>query len=1221
MQGLIDSAADTLMQNDDYMGQMYKRAWTEGSLALTVAWYIMFFQTIGFLISYFRRLLMVLFLIAIFPLVMISYAIDKVADKKSQVFDTWVNEFLVNVFNQSFHAIAYAILMMLVFGMMGNLEQYWLFVLIAIGFISKGDDFLRAIFKMKSSAETMKSVGQSIGETVAFSRTVSGARGLLQKAQGLGGKLAKPAGAVSDYLWQRGGNRANRTKAELDREEAFGKLDALDGTDQTPSGLALEAGKGFQEYRDDMQNAVDVLLGKNPNATAEDMINAANKLNEYQRMKGNKNAQDAYNDVMNNLSEEEKNQILSLMQLSKLGSELNDGRTAEVNIKQRIDLIISALRKDANGNLTPQSKAMLSQIVNNGGDIFMAAGVAGMKFNKARVGAEYSAGRSGSRVQENEYFQERDAELQRHKGRGASKAANAKKGAGALSKARDKVGARGARQGKRVVGKAKGIPGRAQADIARRTKKNTAGGVERFKVQGISSRGSGKRKLKPWKRVTSAGGQSTQPEDRMKLKAVKSPKQIQASNLISSKSKDRPKNSDKLSLFVRYGYFSKKIPDANQTPTGTSYASKIPQKQERFKMKAKASRKGLHEYIEEKKETRSYIEEETRQRRKARARKISKSTGSFAIQRNLNEQRQSSSSTHSSESAPSAPVVYSGSSSSSARAVGTVNMNVGAHIANVSGGVAEIQSILQGMDIKQIHYDSDTHTVQVENRNLVDYINTNIKSSGLSDEAKRDMEEAAICASRLINATEGGDTSSELFKATADMRAFSEKYQHSTNPEERALFAEIMRNLGKVDENNYAGTVDKFEIGLRDKMIKQPDMYTGDMAVVSAWNKYDADSQMIDLETKDIDPVDKKYIAMAIECAFLLRDSTTGKYTAIEILNAIQQLKTIKAHFDAMEDCPAKTEAEGVFKGLGSSLEDYESHARIMVLNDPSSVGNNQKIVDECRQYVSENYENIPDILRGGLRYRKEEIMEANNLRYARQIDNSQRMSDDRRQLMRDRYEAQLKAQQAEAEIARIEKEEKKLNAELPSFAWNVAKSTAEAVWDAQSFAASLGVGVVASGASVTGKNNVATEAFTAFFAGANGANALADNVKGVSSDLTHAGETLVGEVKGAIRNKNEQEAYEQKQAQKALQDAKWAEINKLQKVLQEYYYISNKAKNQLPTEQQQELEVRIQNLETLIAQGKGAEADEREIEFMKNQTSSFENGLTQFVTDNHLSI
>ena len=77
--------------------------------ALAFMYCIIIFYQIKFFLFYVRRLLAVGFLIIIAPLITITYSMDKAKDRKSQIFDTWMREFLGNMFIQPLHAGIYVV--------------------------------------------------------------------------------------------------------------------------------------------------------------------------------------------------------------------------------------------------------------------------------------------------------------------------------------------------------------------------------------------------------------------------------------------------------------------------------------------------------------------------------------------------------------------------------------------------------------------------------------------------------------------------------------------------------------------------------------------------------------------------------------------------------------------------------------------------------------------------------------------------------------------------------------------------------------------------------------------------------------------------------------------------------------------------------------------------------------------------------------------------------
>lgn len=143
---LPDAGSDEVADNTEsgnYMDKMFWKAWQNGQLSYAICWFIMLIQLVQFWVVYMMRMIKVIFLIAIFPLVTISYAIDKIGDGKSQAFDHWFKEFVLEVFVQTFHAVNYVIIMGIVFKFADS--NYFL-AIIGVTYVSKGSDIIRSLF-------------------------------------------------------------------------------------------------------------------------------------------------------------------------------------------------------------------------------------------------------------------------------------------------------------------------------------------------------------------------------------------------------------------------------------------------------------------------------------------------------------------------------------------------------------------------------------------------------------------------------------------------------------------------------------------------------------------------------------------------------------------------------------------------------------------------------------------------------------------------------------------------------------------------------------------------------------------------------------------------------------------------------------------------------------------------------------------------------------------
>lgn len=406
---LVDKVTEWLVgkKDTDYMAYMYAMALEKGWVVYVVCWFVMFLQTIGFLVVYFKRVLIVMFLIAIFPLVMISYAVDKIGDGKSQAFDNWLKEYLLNIFVQSFHAIAYVLIMSVVSCLGSNPSEYWLVMLIALSFISKGDDILRAIFSLGGSQGTVKSIGASLGQVAAAKTIASGVKNIGQKTFGKKSVLRKTFNkfqSVQDTRWEKRANRANKVAMEM-------ALNNIPATSAPPTVLS-NASK--QEISDDIKNAMDVALSKK-NSTSEEFQNALDKLIKYRGQTDNKNVQDALDEATKGLSSEEAAKLEELLkQIAMINALL--ARGVDVDFTQNVNLVLASLKRDKNGKLTPESQKMLKKLAISEDELKEMASYSEIKFKEDKS----QRLNEKTRVSDNEYWTKRN-ERNSARGRGAAK--------------------------------------------------------------------------------------------------------------------------------------------------------------------------------------------------------------------------------------------------------------------------------------------------------------------------------------------------------------------------------------------------------------------------------------------------------------------------------------------------------------------------------------------------------------------------------------------------------------------------------------------------------------------------------------------------------------------------------------------------------------------------------------------------------------------------------
>lgn len=123
---------------------------------LTIIYLILLGETMVMLVMYYKRAFMVAFLITIFPLVAMTYVIDKLGDKKAQSFEIWLKEYVVNVIVQMFHAAVYVLVVgASITSYITSNGKNWLYVLLSVLFLFQGEKIFRNIFGIKSSANTI----------------------------------------------------------------------------------------------------------------------------------------------------------------------------------------------------------------------------------------------------------------------------------------------------------------------------------------------------------------------------------------------------------------------------------------------------------------------------------------------------------------------------------------------------------------------------------------------------------------------------------------------------------------------------------------------------------------------------------------------------------------------------------------------------------------------------------------------------------------------------------------------------------------------------------------------------------------------------------------------------------------------------------------------------------------------------------------------------------
>lgn len=189
IKGMGDSANAGNISNlvETAEDKIWSPYFTTGNGALLV-YAIIIGITIAFFIQYVRRFFTVGFLIAISPLITVTYSIDKMGDGKSQALNVWLREFIFNVVIQPFHCIIYTLLCTAAISSLTNgpgLKE----IVVAVAsllFVFKAEDIVKNIFGFRAGSMENAAAAGAL------------AWGVMSKFSSNAGKAGKAAGKVAD---------------------------------------------------------------------------------------------------------------------------------------------------------------------------------------------------------------------------------------------------------------------------------------------------------------------------------------------------------------------------------------------------------------------------------------------------------------------------------------------------------------------------------------------------------------------------------------------------------------------------------------------------------------------------------------------------------------------------------------------------------------------------------------------------------------------------------------------------------------------------------------------------------------------------------------------------------------------------------------------------------------------------------------------------------------
>ena len=184
----MEDALALFTKNIDLENAMKTRAAKTYRLVIVALWYILMYQLVLLMFLYYKRMIMTAVLIILFPLVIMFYAFERfMGIDKPASFRTWVQEFLINVFIQSVHALLYVSLVETGLRIYEADADNWLFLLFAITAIFPMEGIIKSMLGLKGStvgslANSAAKGAAAVGVAAAIAKTATqGAKGVDKK--------------------------------------------------------------------------------------------------------------------------------------------------------------------------------------------------------------------------------------------------------------------------------------------------------------------------------------------------------------------------------------------------------------------------------------------------------------------------------------------------------------------------------------------------------------------------------------------------------------------------------------------------------------------------------------------------------------------------------------------------------------------------------------------------------------------------------------------------------------------------------------------------------------------------------------------------------------------------------------------------------------------------------------------------------------------------------
>lgn len=165
------------------------------SIAATIVYCMLVWQTLGLVFSYFNRMLKVAFLVIISPLITLTYSIDKMGDGKAQALGNWTKEYVYTILIQPFHCIIYMCFIDIAFNLLlkdpaadKNTMAIAVISILCVRFVKEAEKIVRKIFDFKDDGSTSLGTGLAMA-TMAISQSKNigrSAKSMVNSAKNIG---------------------------------------------------------------------------------------------------------------------------------------------------------------------------------------------------------------------------------------------------------------------------------------------------------------------------------------------------------------------------------------------------------------------------------------------------------------------------------------------------------------------------------------------------------------------------------------------------------------------------------------------------------------------------------------------------------------------------------------------------------------------------------------------------------------------------------------------------------------------------------------------------------------------------------------------------------------------------------------------------------------------------------------------------------------------------